>query len=312
MLDILKELMRIESPSGEEGRLRDYISDFLKDAGFSPFLDDAGNLILEGKSDLWFVTHLDTVEKIAEFRIDGDFAYGTGVADAKGCIASMLSALVNFEELNVGFAFLVDEEEGGSGSRYFSENFSGRAVVMEPTELRTAERQLGSAEVILRFHGVSVHGAFLNKGDNAIEKAIVEIGKLRENYNFSVQEFSGGGNLYAIPEKCRVRLSFIFEDEIDLNKLKRDLSDLDAEFEFFDFYEPIECDTIEEIEKYSKGKMVMQSWTDAYHFKRNGWKVTIWGPGNLVDCHTSREKVSLKEIREASEIIERVNMEVRC
>ncbi len=310
MLDILRELVSIESPSGREDELRDYIMDFLRDSGFLPKVDITGNLVLEGKSDLWFVTHLDTVEPISEFRVDGGYAYGTGVADAKGSIAAMLSALKNFDDLNVGFAFLVDEEEGGSGSKHFSENFSGRAIVMEPTDLKTAERQLGSAEVIIKFRGKSVHGAYWDKGENAVEKAIEEISKLRQKYSFSIQEFSGGGNLYAVPDKCRVRLSFIFNSDVDFNVIKRDLESINGEFEFFDFYEPIECDIIQEIDRYSKGRVVMHSWTDAYHFKKNGWKVTIWGPGDLIDCHTEREKISLKEIQEASRIIERVNREV--
>ncbi len=312
MLDILRELMSIESPSGKEDELRNYIRDFLRNEGFTPETDDAGNLVLEGRSDLWFVTHLDTVEVISEFRVDGSYAYGTGVADAKGSIAAMLSAVMNFDDLNVGFAFLVDEEEGGSGSRYFSENFSGRAVVMEPTELKTAEKQLGSAEVILEFRGRAVHGAYWDRGENAIEKAIEEISKLRKRYRFSIQEFSGGSNLYAVPDRCRVRLSFIFDSDTDISTVKRDLESINGEFEFFDFYEPIECDVIEEVERYSKGRIVMHSWTDAYHFKKNGWKVTIWGPGDLIDCHTERERVSLREIQEASQIIERVNREVVC
>ncbi len=310
MLDILRELVSIESPSGREDELRDYIMDFLRDSGFLPKVDITGNLVLEGKSDLWFVTHLDTVEPISEFRVDGGYAYGTGVADAKGSIAAMLSALKNFDDLNVGFAFLVDEEEGGSGSKHFSENFSGRAIVMETTELKTDERQLGSAEVIIKFRGKSVHGAYWDKGENAVEKAIEGISKLRQKYSFSIQEFSGGGNLYAVPDKCRVRLSFIFNSDVDFNVIKRDLESINGEFEFFDFYEPIECDIIQEIDRYSKGRVVMHSWTDAYHFKKNGWKVTIWGPGDLIDCHTEREKISLKEIQEASRIIERVNREV--
>ncbi len=310
MLDILRDLVNIPSPSGNEGELRDYVQDFLKERGFDPGIDEAGNLFLEGESDLWFVTHLDTVEKLAEFRTDGDFVYGTGVADAKGSIAAMLSALSNFDDLGVGYAFLVDEEEGGTGSRYFAEKFSGKAVIMEPTELKTAFKQLGSAEVILRFHGRSVHGAYFDRGENAVEKAIYVIMQLRKRYSFSVQEFRGGGNLYAVPDRCTVRLSFIFDSEMDIEMMREDLKSLDAEFEFFDLYEPVELDTVEEIEKYSRGRMIMHSWTDAYHFKKNGWKVTVWGPGSLVECHTVRERISIREIKEASEIIESINREV--
>ena len=310
MLDILRELVEIESPSGNEEKVKEYVKDYLNDAGFKARTDEAGNLFLRGESDLWFVTHLDTVEKISDFRFDEEFAYGTGVADAKGSIAAILHAITSFDDLGINLAFLVDEEEGGSGSKLFAKEFSGRAVVMEPTELKTASKQLGSAEVILKFEGRAVHGAYFEKGTNAVEKAIDEISKLKAKYTFSIQEFAGGCNLYAVPDRCRVRLSFIFDSEVGIDSVKDDLSMLDAEFEFFDFYEPIECDTIEEIERYSKGRIVMRSWTDAYHFKKCGWKVTVWGPGNLEECHTEREKISIKEIQEASKIIESINREV--
>ncbi len=310
MLDILRDLVSIPSPSGNEDELRDYIEDFLEKTGFCPKIDKAGNLSIRGKSDLWFVTHLDTVERLTEFRVDGDFVYGTGVADAKGSIAAMLLALLNFSDLGVNYAFLVDEEEGGSGSKYFAQKFSGKAVIMEPTELKTAFKQLGSAEVILKFYGKSVHGAYFDRGENAVEKAIYEILQLKKKYSFSVQEFRGGGNLYAVPDRCTVRLSFIFDSETDIEGMIGDLESLNAEFEFFDLYEPVELDTIEEIERYSRGRVVMHSWTDAYHFKKNGWMVTVWGPGDLVDCHTERERISIREIQEASKIIESINNEV--
>ncbi|WP_456370162.1 M20/M25/M40 family metallo-hydrolase [Geoglobus sp.] len=310
MLKILEDLVRIESPSGREEELKGYVSDRIEEFGFTTKTDNAGNLVVRGISDLWFVTHLDTVPSISSFRVDGEYAYGTGVADAKGSIAAMLHALERAEELNVNMAFLVDEEEGGTGSKYFARNYSGRAVVMEPTEMRVAERQLGSAEIVLTFKGVSAHGAFWDSGVNAIELAMREVFRLKERYRFSVQEISGGSDLYAIPDSCRVRLSFIFDFEDDFEALRSTVESLPAEFEVLEFYEPIECDRIAEIERHVGEKTVMVSWTDAYNLKKAGWKVTIWGPGSLVDCHTDRERVRIADVKRCADIILQVNEEV--
>lgn len=310
MLKILEEIVRIDSASGNEDELRNYISDRLEELGFSTKTDNAGNLVVRGKSDLWFVTHLDTVPKISEFRVDGEYAYGTGVADAKGSIAAILLAVDGIEELNINLAFLVDEEEGGTGSKYFARNYSGRAVVMEPTEMKLAEKQLGSAEVVLRFRGISAHGAYWNGGVNAIELAIKEILRLKELYRFSVQEISGGSELYAIPDSCRVRLSFIFDFDDNFEMLRETVESLPADFEVLEFYEPIECDRISEIERHVGEKTVMVSWTDAYNLKKAGWRVAIWGPGNLEECHTDRERVRIADIKRCAEIIRKVNEEV--
>ncbi|MBE8538557.1 M20/M25/M40 family metallo-hydrolase [Geoglobus acetivorans] len=310
MIKILEQLVNIDSPSGYEERIRNYVSGLVKKYGFRPEIDDLGNLYVVGESDLWFVTHLDTVERKADFRLDGEYAYGTGVADAKGSMASILGAMESADRLGLNFAFLVDEEEGGSGSKHFSEYFSGRAVVMEPTNLSVAEKQLGSAEVVLKFYGKPVHGAYWNEGVNAIEKAIEAIIELKSKYMFSVQELRGGSNLYAIPDLCEVRLSFIFDFDVDMFEMRNELESLDADVEFSEFYEPIRCDEIPEIEKYAGEKSVMHSWTDAYNFKKNGWKVTIWGPGDLVDCHTDRERIKIDEIEKAAEIILKINEEV--
>lgn len=310
MIEIFEKIANMNSLSGFEDELRSYVAELIKGYGFKPEVDEVGNLYLTGTSDLWFVTHLDTVVRKAEFRLDGEYAYGTGVADAKGSIMAIILAIQSLDKLGLNFAFLVDEEEGGSGSRHFSEKFSGRAVVMEPTNLTIAEKQLGSAEVFMKFCGKSVHGSYWNGGENAIEKSIDAIMKLKGKYRFSVQEIKGGSSLYAIPEFCEVRLSFIFDFDDDLSSIREEILGIDAEVRLSEFYEPIYCDEIPEIEKYAEGKSVMQSWTDAYNFKKNGWKVTIWGPGELLDCHTDRERIKLEDIEKAGEVIAKINEEV--
>ncbi len=308
MLKLLKELVSIKSISGFESEIREYIEEKVDEIGFKAKADDVGNLIIEGSSDLWFVTHMDTVPIKSEFRYDGEFAYGTGVCDAKGCIAAIIDSLTKIDELRLNFAFFVDEEEGGTGSEHFSKNYLGRAVVMEPTDMKIAERQFGSAEVILRFKGDAAHGAYWDKGLNAIDEAIKFAMELRKRgFKFSIQKIEGGSDEYLIPDDCAMRLSFVFDERIEKDVFVKNFDKENLEFEISEFYEPIECDRIKELEMFVKDKTVMISWTDAYNLKKNGWTVTIWGPGELINCHTAKEKVRIKDIERASEIISRVN-----
>jgi len=310
MLELLRDLAEIQSQSGREEELRGFLKDFISDLGHKTKIDSAGNLIVEGDSDLWFITHLDTVEKLSEFRFDGEFAYGTGVADAKASIASILLAIEKLEELNLNFAFTVDEEESGKGSEFLSKNHVGRAVVMEPTEKRIAVKQLGSADIVLKVSGESAHGSYWNSKKNAIERTIEIILELKKSYKFSVQHIKGGSDIYAIPDYCEARLSFVFDFDDGFNFIERDIKSTNAEFEILDMYEPIILDQIEELEKHVSERTVMQSWTDAYNFKKNGWKVTVWGPGELESCHTKKERIRIRDIVECGEIIVRINREV--
>ena len=310
MLELLRDLTEIQSQSGGEDELRGFLKDFISDLGHKTKIDSAGNLIVKGKSDLWFITHLDTVEKLSEFRFDGEFAYGTGVADAKASIASILFAIEKLEELNLNFAFTVDEEEGGKGSECLSKSYVGRAVVMEPTEKRIAVKQLGSADIVLKVFGESAHGSYWNSRKNAIERAFEVILELKKSYKFSVQQIKGGGDIYAIPDYCEARLSFVFDFDDSINFLESDIKNKNVKFEILDMYEPISLDSIDELERYVSEKTVMQSWTDAYNFKKSGWKVTVWGPGELEICHTKKERIRIRDIIECGEIIVRINREV--
>ncbi len=308
MLKLLKELVSIKSISGFESEIRDYIKGKIKEIGFKAKTDDIGNLIIEGSSDLWFVTHMDTVPIKSEFRYDNEFAYGTGVCDAKGCIAAIIDSLSKMDELRLNFAFFVDEEEGGTGSEHFSKKYLGRAVVMEPTDMKIAEKQFGSAEVILRFKGDAVHGAYWDKGLNAIDEAFKFAMRLKKSgLKFSIQKIEGGGDEYLIPDECVMRLSFIFDEGIEKDEFVKNFEVENLKFEISEFYEPIECDSVKELEMFVREKTVMISWTDAYNLKKNGWIVTIWGPGELINCHTAKERVRIGDIERAAEIISKVN-----
>ena len=152
LLATLKTLVQIESGSRDlEGlaTLSALISQHLKDAGmavqtlptrapdFHPRLKGAtlGSMVYAtrtgtGQRKLLLIAHMDTVYAKGQsarqpFRIDGERAYGLGIADDKGGVALILHAVkllqrVGFDDYaQLGVLINADEEIGSAGSSAF-------------------------------------------------------------------------------------------------------------------------------------------------------------------------------------------------
>lgn len=176
--------MEIPSKTGEEAKIKEFVRNYLEEHGYEVF--EKENFLLANKnSELLVSTHLDTVSLKADFKIEGDFAYGTGVADAKASIAAILETASKGVEF--GLAFFCDEEETGSGSRDFLQYWGGKyAVVMEPTNLKIASKHFGCIEVDLIFEGYPCHASMPEHGVNAIEKAIKSYFELSKKFRVSI------------------------------------------------------------------------------------------------------------------------------
>lgn len=149
LLDSLKDLVAIESGSRDlEGlaRIADFIGARLQAAGmqvqqlpakapdFHPQLKGAklGSMVYgtrsgTGKKKVLLIAHMDTVYKKGmgaqqPFRIDGDKAYGLGIADDKGGVALILHTVKLLHDMGfkdyaqLGVLINADEEIGSPGS----------------------------------------------------------------------------------------------------------------------------------------------------------------------------------------------------
>ena len=130
--DLLAELVDIPSPSGSEGRIVDRIESLCAEWSLpamrvrSELGRDSLVVGARERPALACVAHVDTISPPWPARavVEGDVVHGLGSADDKGGVVACLLAardLVaageDLERLGVAFAFPVDEERGGSGSR---------------------------------------------------------------------------------------------------------------------------------------------------------------------------------------------------
>jgi glutamate carboxypeptidase len=220
LLDTLKELVAIESGTGDrEGldRISELIAGRLRALGgkvefIEPGADSyrmfdtpekIGRMVLArfsgtGSKKILLIAHMDTVYLRGmgaqqPFRIDGNRAYGLGIADDKAGIAVILHTVAvlqalkfrDYGELTV--LINADEERSSPGSRNMlsrlgSENdavfsFEGSPAASDQLALTTA----GIAAVTLKIHGRASHaGSSPENGRNALYEMAHQVLQMRD------------------------------------------------------------------------------------------------------------------------------------
>ena len=240
--DLLSQLVRIPSPSGDEGAVVSRIRTLLLESGFDEVrVDGLGSVIGRignGKRVLAFDAHIDTVETgdTDAWEFDpfcGDvrdgFVLGRGSVDQKGGAAAMIAAGRVLKELGYEgpftllFTFTVMEEDcDGLCWNYLIEEegvMPDYALITEPTNLAVTRGHRGRMEIELLFKGVSAHGSAPERGDNAVYKACrAALGVEELNGRLEGDDFLGKGSvavtrvessspsLCAVPDGCMMHL----------------------------------------------------------------------------------------------------------
>lgn len=127
---LLLDLFLIPSQSGSEGRVQEFISTWLREHGIEFEIDEVGNIYNISKVERPLLSaHMDTVqddfdELMAKFiEIKGGIVKGYGVigGDDKCGIYAILDLLENGHD-DFNFVFSVQEEIGGVGIEFFTQN----------------------------------------------------------------------------------------------------------------------------------------------------------------------------------------------
>jgi len=225
MINQFMEMVKIDSESGDEAAMMEYLLKAVKEVGGKGELDDYGNLICrfdakgcEGGKPVLLSCHADTVmpgkgiEPMIEdgvIRSKGDTILG---ADDKAGIAEVLEALrVAQKHPPVEFAVSRQEEVGllGVKNMDFSKISAKRGFLMDSDTLDTIVIGGPSYFAIdVNIEGKSAHaGMEPEKGINAIlaaSKAIsaLELGRLDKETTANVGVISGGLIRNGVPDKC--------------------------------------------------------------------------------------------------------------
>ncbi|HZM81201.1 MAG TPA: [LysW]-lysine hydrolase [Candidatus Limnocylindrales bacterium] len=150
---LLRELVEIPSPSGQEGRIAQHLVSWMDKLGYRTGIDEVGNAVGEiGDPDgptVVLLGHMDTVPGEVPVRVEGTRLYGRGSVDAKGPLAAFVCAgarvgdIINARLVVIG---AVDEERDSVGARHAAGQYRPDAVVVgEPS---------GADAVVIGYKGV--------------------------------------------------------------------------------------------------------------------------------------------------------------
>ena len=346
---LLAELVDIPSPSGSEGRIVDRIEELCLDWGLSPWrvgTETRRDCLVVGPSDpgLAIAAHVDTIDPPwpARAEVDGDVVRGLGSVDDKGgVVACLLAARAvaakgpGLDELGVAFAFPVDEERGGSGSRALALTLEpDYAIALEATGLNTGVAEIGDVEGIVHVYGRSAHGALSDAGDNAIDSAISLIGELGSlglgdhehpllgRSHHEVDSIAAGTDFNTIPDRCSFKLSIRVVPGQGSARVLADLERLvgarGGRIELIEVTEPFESPEgsrlVEGLDAETRAvtgrpsePIGIPAWTDAHNFVVfGGSDAVVFGPGDFATAHTPEEHADTAEVAKCAAIFIRL------
>ena len=201
--DLFIEMLQIDSTSGRERELADFLADRLLTSkcrlerfDVESMKGDAPEgcgcpqnlLFLWGEPRVLFCTHLDTVppyippcsESVCHpERSEGSSTQelvirGRGTCDAKGQLFAMWEACKELEAkgcTDFGLLLLAGEETGSFGAKAFREQHPGAEwlVVGEPTDNCMASAAKGTKSFEVTFEGKAFHSGYPENGVSAVE-----------------------------------------------------------------------------------------------------------------------------------------------
>jgi acetylornithine deacetylase len=315
------ELLTIESTSGGEGKVVDFVSRWLVARGWSVSLQQ----VTPGRANVWATragggvtlsTHLDTVPPFVAPRLEDGKLYGRGACDAKGIAAAMLAAadrLSDAGEHRVDLLFVVGEEAGSDGARAANRlPATSRFLINgEPTESRLASGAKGSLRVTLRTAGREAHSAYPHLGQSAIEPLVQLLATLPSvefpsdpqlgptTVNIGVIRGGSAGNV--IPASAEAELMVRVPGDVALVRatIERWVGDR-AQIEYGSHIPAQRFHTVPGFEiapvAYTSDIPLLGRWGTPL----------LFGPGSIHVAHTPDEAISVAELRASVDVYERL------
>ncbi|HII16074.1 MAG TPA: M20 family metallopeptidase [Nanoarchaeota archaeon] len=302
--ELLRELLNIPSPSGEERQIGLFLAKRLK-RNFLVKLQKVGNrpniFAVNGKPKIVLAAHLDTVPGKLELKEDKKYIYGRGACDTKASIASMVIAAemaVSLGLNNFGLLFDVSEETDFKGVKRAVKSIKPEFVIVgEPTKLKVVTGQKGLLGFKIIARGKTAHGSTPEKGCNAIELLLKDIEELKairmkKGTTINIGEIMGGKSANVVPDyaEATVEIRTMPEDRNLFAKIREEINDVRLLYDF----KPKRLDAGNLPERFRKG-ITVPYFTEMYFWKN----AIVIGPGNPAYAHSENERVSIMEVEKA-------------
>ncbi len=315
---LLAELVSIESITGNESRVAEYLYNRLKDSGYQiekqTVTTGRYNLLaVKGAPRILFCTHMDTVAPFIPFSSTGTIMRGRGTCDAKGSMASMLIAgeqLAAEGRDDIGFLFVAGEETNSDGAKKAGElGLQSEYIILgEPTDNRIAAAQKGTMVFRVEVKGQAGHSALPSSGRSAVHKMAALLNgwldsdwgadPLRGETTLNIGTVRGGTAPNVIAPGCVAegifRVATSVED-VRGNMMRNVAEDKDINVEILSFSDPLNLTEVSGFEH-----TIVSFGSDAPYLAGMG-KVIMCGPGSIRYAHSEDEQISVQELLEGAD-----------
>ncbi len=323
VLSLARQLIDIESTTGNEGQVAGFLAGYLRDRGYSvleqPLEPIAGtprtNVIAAvGEPDVVFSTHFDCVPPFFPSRVDNGVLFGRGACDAKGILAAQVAAAERLRakgETRVGLVFVAGEERGSDGAKAANKIASKNRFLIngEPTELRLGAATRGCFRVKLTAKGKAAHSGYPELGESAIEKLMDCLVSLRAadwpsdpqmgRTHYTVGLISGGVAPNVIPPNAEAEVFFrTVGDHAPVREVLH--AAIAGRVEITEILElpAVRMHTVPGFDT-----AVFSYFSDVPFLSNWGTPLLI-GPGTIHVAHTDHEQLSLEELHRAVDTYE--------
>ncbi|ENI8404848.1 ArgE/DapE family deacylase [Listeria monocytogenes] len=260
-IQILKDIVNIDSTNGHEEQVANYLQKLLAEHGIESekvqYDVDRASLVSKiGSSDekvLAFLGHMDVVDagdvskwKFPPFEAtehEGKI-YGRGATDMKSGLAAMVIAMIELHEekqkLNGKIRLLatVGEEVGELGAEQltqkgYADDLDG-LIIGEPSGHRIVYAHKGSINYTVKSTGKNAHSSMPEFGVNAIDnlllfynevekfvKSIDATNEILGDFIHNVTVIDGGNQVNSIPEKAQLQGNIRSIPEMDNETVKQ-------------------------------------------------------------------------------------------
>lgn len=333
-IDLLKDMIRIESYSRNEATVADLIESYLNRRGYNPSREGNNIWILSpgfdsSKPTILLNSHIDTVKPVSGWtkdpfgaELEDDTLYGLGSNDAGASLVSLMHSFFKITEkaqsYNLIFLASCEEEVSGKGGVELALTklpvVPHFAIVGEPTGMHPAIAEKGLMVIDCIAHGVSGHAA-RNEGENAIYRALKDVewfrtfdfpkkSELLGGVKMSVTMINSGTQHNVVPDKCEFVVD-IRSNECYSNQELFEIIDKSTECEVKPRSFRLNSSSISLDNPFVKRAIMIgrepygsPTLSDQALMPFPSVKM---GPGDSARSHTADEYILLPEIREAIE-----------
>lgn len=317
VFELTKALVDIESVTGHEQACAEFVRDYLAQRKFQvelqPVTPQRFNVFARrGTPEVVISTHLDTVPPFLPAREDAEFIYGRGSCDAKGIVASQLTAAERLAGEGIegfGLLFLVGEETLSDGARIANQSPRGSKYIVngEPTDNKLALGTKGILRVDIRAMGKMAHSAYPHLGESAIEKLLDLLADLRKlplpqdpvlgPSTLNIGVISGGRAANVVPDQAEAQVLFrTVNGACELRRKIESLLEGRCDYEFVRDTAALRMEKLDGFET-----SVVAFTTDLPNLDRWG-RPLLLGPGSISVAHTDHECVRKADLVRAVDL----------